>query len=367
MRDLSKSIQQEGATIAPQPTAHENTCELTDSQIKLAQQEAERQRVINKLTQGCKIDLSATEIEPQPLYSLDGIPVFSRGNISVISGKPKSGKTFLMSLLCKEILKSNDEIKILIVDTEQGIVHVKKCVKRVHRLMEWDEDVSNHVLDVYALRKLSTVQRLVVVEELISDLAPDFVFIDGIKDLISSINNETDSSDLCDRLMKWSYDTDCHICSVLHENKTDTSLRGHLGTELQNKSETVISVSKSDDIVKITPKFTRNEEFDGFSFKINADGLPERFVSKTGSKPADKLKLLLETILTANSAGLRYTDLCKQIVTIGKVKEKTAQGKIKKATDDGIIYKCELSGHYFLSSPIDNDDENEDNDTINEE
>ena len=167
--------------------------------------------------------------------------------------------------------------------------------------------------------------------------------------------------------MKWSGDINCHICSVLHENKTDTSLRGHLGTELQNKAETVISVSKSGNDVKIIPKFTRNEEFDGFYFKINADGLPERFVPQTGAKPADKLKLLFETILTANNAGLRYTDLCKQIVTVGKIKEKTAQGKIKKATDDGIIRKCELSGRYLLSSPIDEDYENEGNDAIDTE
>ena len=354
-------IENEGATEMVAPLDEMQQKAVIEQQ-KNAEMQAERQRQLNELAQSCKVDLSVDEIEPQPLYSINGVPVFTRGNISVISGKPKSGKTFLTSLLCKEILKPNDEseeIKILILDTEQGCIHVKKCVKRIHRLVGWDEDTSHHALEVYKLRKLTTSQRLVVIENLIYDLEPDFVFIDGIKDLVTSINDENKSTDICDRLMRWSYDIDCHICSVLHENKTDTSLRGHLGTELQNKAETVMSVQSDGNTVKITPKFTRNLEFNEFSFKINADGLPERCEPQKASKPADKQKLLFKKILTANSAGLRYTDLCKQIETVCKVKIKTAQGKIKKATEDGIIRKCELSGHYFLSSPIDEDDENE--------
>ena len=247
-------------------------------------------------------------------------------------------------------------------------LHVRKCVRRVHRLMGWSEHKSNDRLIVCELCEYSTSERLDIVERLIYHFKPDFVFLDGVKELIASINNETTATDICYYLRKWSIQTNSHICSVLHENKGDTHLRGHVGTELQNKSETVVSVVKLDKYTsKVIPRLTRNEEFNEFYFEIDSNGLPRKCEPKKGSKPADKLKLLLETILTANSAGLRYTDLCKQIETVGNIKEKTAQGKIKKATDEGIIRKCELSGRYLLSSPIDEDDENEGNDAIDTE
>mgnify|MGYP007001916110 CR=1 FL=1 len=46
--------------------------------------------------------------------------------------------------------------------------------------------------------------------------------------------------------MGWSETKGIHIFTVLHENKIDNNVRGHIGTELQNKSETVISVRKQE-------------------------------------------------------------------------------------------------------------------------
>ena len=146
-----------------------------------ATQETENQRKFNELVQNCMVDLSVEEAEynSEALHSINGVRVFSRGNMSVIGGKAKSRKTFLVSLLCAEMLKSNPEIKIAIFDTEQSAFHVQSCTRRVHQLMDWDEKVSNERLKVFKLREYPIDERLKYFIGLTHHFKPDFVFLDG--------------------------------------------------------------------------------------------------------------------------------------------------------------------------------------------
>jgi hypothetical protein len=69
-----------------------------------------------------------------------------------------------------------------------------------------------------------------------------------------------------------------HIHTVLHLNKSDDNVRGHVGTELNNKAETVLQVSRStsdDAITEVSAPIIRDIEFEPFAFRINDDGLPE--------------------------------------------------------------------------------------------
>ena len=45
--------------------------------------------------------------------------------------------------------------------------------------------------------------------------------------------------------MEWSSKYDLHIHCVLHQNKGDNNVRGHIGTEMNNKAETVLVITKS--------------------------------------------------------------------------------------------------------------------------
>ena len=60
-------------------------------------------------------------------------------------------------------------------------------------------------------------------------------------------------------------------------NKGDKSARGHIGSEIQNKSETVISVTKDitdREISNVKHEFARGMDFEDFCFTI-IGGLPE--------------------------------------------------------------------------------------------
>ena len=107
----------------------------------------------------------------------------------------------------------------------------------------------------------------------------------------------------------WSSQNNCHICSVLHENKTSAKMRGHLGTELINKSETVLSVKKINDTSEVKAEYCRNLDFETFYFCVK-DGLPE-YCEPTGQpKNEDKLKELFFEILS-NHDTKNYADLVK--------------------------------------------------------
>lgn len=69
-----------------------------------------------------------------------------------------------------------------------------------------------------------------------------------------------------------------HIHTVLHLNKGDDNTRGHPCTELNNKAETVLQITKDGfdrDISSVAAMHIRDRDFEPFAFRINADALTE--------------------------------------------------------------------------------------------
>ena len=93
---------------------------------------------------------------------------------------------------------------------------------------------------------------------------PDVCFVDGIRDLILDFNDLKEASNLINWLMMLIDKYNCHICNIIHVNKADSNPRGHLGTEIVNKCETVIKVEKNTDnefSSTITCEYSRDEGF----------------------------------------------------------------------------------------------------------
>lgn len=302
------------------------------------------------------INLADELPEPRPLVRIGGKPAFSRGNLSCVSGKAKSRKTFLLTLLASEFLNEERNSKLILFDTEMARFHTAKIAKRIHRLMEWDEAKNNECLKVFSLRELSTEERRSLVKAAIEKFRPDLVFIDGIRDLAIDFNNPGESSDLVNELMKISSVFECHICSVLHENKAANTLRGHLGTELVNKSETVISVESVGDISKVSAAYCRNIPFDDFYFRVN-DGLPEYCEATLKPKKEENLKSLFEELLPATIL-LSYADLRQKVMDKTGKAVRTAERYIKDAIENDIIKKNPAD--MYLS--VDNNKYSEEND-----
>jgi hypothetical protein len=110
----------------------------------------------------------------------------------------------------------------------------------------------------------------------------------------------------------------------LHQNKGNDHARGHIGTELQNKSESVFSVTKSTDNKELSifeAEFCRGKEPEPFAFRINESGIPEIVEYETGNKKGfsqefteEKLYFLIqESFKTAPVDGIFYGELVNQM------------------------------------------------------
>jgi hypothetical protein len=68
-----------------------------------------------------------------------------------------------------------------------------------------------------------------------------------------------------------------HIVVVLHQNKGDANARGHVGAELTNKAETVLSVTKDTqnrNISIVEAEYCRDRDFTPFAFYVDSNALP---------------------------------------------------------------------------------------------
>ena len=276
---------------------------------------------------------------PDTVLSFSGQVVSTRKNIFGITGKAKVGKSFLMTLINGAVLKKGEtgvlasylpkgKDRILYIDTEQSDYHVSLVVKRIKDIAE--ENKMDNLL-MYAFDSVPTQSRYDYTEFLIEN-TPNIglVIIDGIADLVKTVNDEIIACDMTDTLRRWATVNDIAIGYVLHQNPSDNAkMRGHLGTVLMNKSETVIQISsgKEDESVKLVETTqTRNKKPDNWSFEI-LEGTPvimeECYIEpKIGRKPQPTLKnyekynILLEVFAAVPSAktnGIGYTVLTEMV------------------------------------------------------
>lgn len=302
-------------------------------------QEAIVESNLNEVLSSIRIDptaeLKPPEIAWQQVTSCgDNITMGTLGDISTIMGKAKSRKSFLVNMVTAAVLKGDmfkgfkgclpdNKRRVLYFDTEQSSYYVHLLVKRICKQI----DVPNPTnLIVYSLRKYNPEKRLELIEHAIEH-TPNlgFVIIDGIRDLVTSINDEDQATNVTSCLLKWSEEKGVHITCVLHQNKNDFNARGHLGTEMVNKSETVLSVTKdytNKDISIVEADYSRGIEIKPFVFHV-VDNLPEIIedYEKGGSskKKFDLLSLtdIQKTIILdfvfKNNSPIIYKDLIGQI------------------------------------------------------
>ena len=259
-------------------------------------------RDVDKALKAMEYDMAKERVEPYivdmtkelpevlPLISICGSCLCSVGNISAVCGEAKSRKTFLTSGLVAsamaipynklnnfQIVDKNHDLNVLWVDTEQGEMHVRKVVDRISEMTgaKLGGLPSEPRLTTLALRELSPHERKQRMYDAMRLMHYDLVVIDGIADLQRNTNDLEESDALVTELMALSTLAETHILCVLHTNPGSDKARGHLGSSLQRKAETVLFVHRVGDVSVVEPQFCRNEPFERFAFSINEEGIPE--------------------------------------------------------------------------------------------
>ena len=234
---------------------------------------------------------AADACEQSPaVLRVDGSVIGTLGNFSASIGKAKSKKTFNVAALTAAALTNGTVLHyrasfpeekrgILYIDTEQGRPHCQQVLRRILRLAGLPEERDHDNLVMLTLRKFPPDLRLAIVDHAIGTIPHlGLVIIDGIRDLLYDINSPKEATDIISRFMQWTDDRQIHIHTILHQNKNDENARGHIGTELNNKAETVmqIEVDKEERSISVVEAIhIRDREFEPFAFRINSETLPE--------------------------------------------------------------------------------------------
>ena len=284
---MINTLSTEGAgAVAPRPLQFNPLTQSDiDKQLKRMEYDLAEERVKPYI-----VDMAKELPEVLPLVSINGSCICSVGNISAICGEAKSRKTFLTSGLVAsamaipynklnnfKIVDKNHNLDVLWVDTEQGEMHVRKVVDRISEMTgaKLGGLVSEPRLTTLALRELSPHERKQRMYDAMMLMHYDLVVIDGIADLQRNTNDLEESDALVTELMALSTLAETHILCVLHTNPGSDKARGHLGSSLQRKAETVLFVHRVGETSVVEPQFCRNEPFERFAFAINEEGIPE--------------------------------------------------------------------------------------------
>ena len=226
---------------------------------------------------------------PPVVINVDKSVISTLGNFSASTGKGKSKKTFNVCAIVAAALTNGTVLnyrasfpdgkrKVLYFDTEQSAYHCQKVLQRINRLCGLPETEDNDQIEFVMLREYSPLDRKTIIEMALSE-RPDLglVVIDGLRDLLFDINSSTEAAEVIGLLMRWSSQFNVHIHTVLHLNKGDDNVRGHIGTELNHKAETILQITKSvadGNISEVHASLVRDRDFKPFAFHINEDGLP---------------------------------------------------------------------------------------------
>lgn len=274
--------------------------------------------------------LDPREDYPEPYYMLEynGVPFSTIGGIQAISGQKKNGKSFVLTQLMAAILGNSaertlrflpglkvpertieylgHEPRVLYVDTEMEKLNSAKVLRRVHWLCEWDMKQPNERFSVLWLKNMphdeaeqAHKRRWRLIRTAIETTSPDIVFIDGIRDLLSSINDEQTAVEILSQMSTMAEERRMCIWNALHQNPRmnsdgeDSKMRGWAGTELGNKvSDTFISIkSKTANGVTFTVKQqdARGKDVDDWKYEITDDagslGIP-RIISSGSNLPS---------------------------------------------------------------------------------
>ena len=185
----------------------------------------------------------------ETLFRAYDVPCFYRGELVAVCGKAKSGKTLFLSMIMaccltnkvlalERVSGDGKPLRVLWLDTEQSQQSTQEIMLKRIIPMAGDINGFDECFYSYNLRGLGHETRRELMEVAVNALHPDLVIIDGIKDLVTDINDAIQATQIMEQLMMLAQKNNCCIVNVLHQNKSeaDHNMRGSIGTELTNKA-----------------------------------------------------------------------------------------------------------------------------------
>lgn len=272
--------------------------------------------------------------------------LIARGNLQVLKGREKTGKSSMGVALMVAALKggflqiepTRDDFTLLWIDTEQDRATLRQKGRAALEMAE--EPFNTSGMYIVTLKGEAPAERLKTALKAIQETKPDFVFMDGAADLCDDFNDNKQSAAVANELLKATEKNNCAILCVIHTNKKDDEARGHLGTILQQKSSEVYEVTKQGDAAAVRQEKCRFAGIPEISFRF-ADGFMLEEPPTEADRMAEQKQKLHDKFkpLFDEAAEYTYKELCEAYREREDVSVSHAKHEIRRAVDFGIVAK----------------------------
>ncbi len=300
--------------------------------------------------------------------NLNGVRCGSAGNLTSIVALAGIGKSSVCEAISSAAISSNaDNLgfeitipnpRVLYIDTERVHSDHWTSWNRVMRRADVKEGENVDHIDWYAIVTLATVEeKRKLLEDLLEKNKYDFVLLDTVADFLTDVNSIEQTAELSNWIRGLANEHEFTAILSIHSNPShegSNKARGHLGSELLRRSETVFKLEhdRTIDQRTLTTSFSlgKNRSADIAETHFTWDDDKGMFVrvidsrhSKKGRKGPDYDALAREL------AGpvWKHTELVNMIVESAGVSVRTAKTRIDELVDLGKMIK-QTDGKYTV-------------------
>lgn len=313
--------------------------------------------------------ISATKpiVSSIPVLKINNISILTEGNLGVLSGDSKSGKTALSFVtlagaICPIgqnydgidgiVVATNYFLKaVLHLDCEQSKQqHYKSMCNAILKRVGLDKEPS--FFYSYNIREIDLIKYMDFCNEIFEATFKKhsgihLAVIDGVADFIKSVNDEEDSNNIVKFFEQLAIKYKTAIILIIHLNPKSEKQRGHLGSQLQRKAESVLAIKKLNGISFIEPQLLRNgSNSDIPNIQFSYDEMKGYHTScgvftKISKEDEEKNNLLTLSKTVFSDDPINYTEAIEKLIAITKSSERTMSTRLKKMVDLNYVSKSD--------------------------
>ncbi len=295
--------------------------------------------------------------QPIPVITINGEMISTEGNITSVSGASKSGKSaFTAWIIAGAInadgdindpleglkIQPNDKKKAVVhFDTEQARHKHQRNIKSILRRANFKATPDYYLS--YNIRQLDISEYSQTTSNICELAFRQFkgihlIIIDGIADYIKDVNDGSTSNEVIKFFEGIAIKYATPVIVIIHTNPNGDKERGNLGSQLQRKSESVLTIKQDGDISYLEPKFLREAgkgdvkllQFTYDKCKGYHIGCGAKIDSKS-NKDAERIVMIqkMAKAVFAPPNSFAYKDAIERIMKESNKKDAIAKGLFK--------------------------------------
>jgi hypothetical protein len=320
------------------------------------------------------------------LISYQGVPIINQRTVNLIQGQTGVHKSRLATSFIKTLLSPDfnnklgfqkatpDTIINVLIDTERNHsdelpyvirdIFNQAKIKFVHSAKQYFN--STQYFRISSLKLAKRKDRLWMLKSYIQKIRGSlhyhiFIVLDVVTDCMFDFNNVNEALELSDYFNQLCEEQDCTILAIIHENPGTGKARGHMGTELMNKSSTNFAVScYKNETFKLEFKKLRNSgqtesilmRFDKSTNDIKklSEGEIKKIQASDNMAPVEDVILSLENIFIEPNYETTQQELIESLRKSFDCSPKTISRRISEIVEKGQVIISNEDGNYILTS-----------------